>query len=71
VTSCKRDTEASSDYIVLKAHPYIQHICIFQLSCYNINNINSVKLFVKITVLPLRTLRFLEIKTRKPTDELG
>jgi hypothetical protein len=27
VTSCKRETEASSDYIVLMAHPHIQHIC--------------------------------------------
>ena len=27
-----------------RAHPYIQHICVFQQSGNNINNINSIKL---------------------------
>jgi len=30
VTGRARDTEASSEYIFSKAHPYIQHICRFQ-----------------------------------------
>jgi hypothetical protein len=30
------------------AHPYLQHICRFQQLCNNINNINSVWLFIKL-----------------------
>ena len=48
VTSCVRDTKASSEYI-LKAHPYIQHFCKFQQLWNNINNNNdSVQLFIKL-----------------------
>ena len=48
MTSCVRDTKASSEYIFSKAHPYIEHICVFQQSGNNISNINSVKLFIKL-----------------------
>ena len=49
VTGRARDTEASSEYIFfLKAHPYIQHISRFQQLLNNINNINSVWLFIKL-----------------------
>ena len=56
VTCCKRVTEASSDNIVLKSYPYTQHICVFQQSWNNINNINSVKLFVKLPSCHLDSL---------------
>jgi len=54
VTGCARDTDASSEYIFSKAHPYIQHIqyiqhiCRFQQLWNSINNINSVWLFIKL-----------------------
>jgi hypothetical protein len=47
VTNSVRNTAASSEYIFLKAHPYTQHICKFQQSWNNINNIISVQLFIK------------------------
>jgi len=51
-----RDTEASSEYIFSKVHPYIQHICKIQQSWNNTNNINSVQLFIKLMVRYLEQL---------------
>ena len=44
VTRFVRETECTH---FSKAHPYVQHICKFQQSWNNINNITSVQLFIK------------------------
>jgi len=70
VTSCVRDTEVSSTYIFERRIP----TCNTSVKSNNREiiyiNINSVQIFIKLLFRYL-TLRFLGIKTRESTEELG
>ena len=71
VTGCARDTKASSEYFFSKVHPYIQHICRFQQLWNNINNINSLWLFIKLLFHHLKHLDSLEKRHANRPNVLG
>jgi len=71
VTGCARDTEASSEYTFLKAHPYIQHICRFQQLWNKVNNINIFWLFIKLLLHYLEHSNSLGKRHANRLNELG
>jgi hypothetical protein len=54
-----------------KAHPYIQHICRFQQLWNNINNINSIWLFIKLLFHHLEHLHSLGKRHANRLNELA
>jgi len=68
VTSCVRNTKASSEYIIFKGASIYTTDLYISTSGNNINNINSDKLFIKLLFHHLEHLRVPGRKTCQLTE---